>query len=372
MRDNALENESLPRGSYFLAGILRLNFIYEKYDQLFRSSVIVKVPQLGAYQLHGEYLLCYKKEKFIYETVFPIMYQSFPPNDRLVPDFFGATDRGTLILENLRESGFYQKPNGSLLNTSTCKVVLRALAQFHALSVRQLDNLSVSLNSLTVVDKGKCEWVTKVYPVIVRKLRTYVLPFCSGDVRIKFEEYMCNLSSVLKLGQMPNENGFNVMIHGDFHHYNVLLKDSEQKKPTQCKLIDFQYCRIGSPILDIMLFLVTSVDCKIVEKHWRALFNCYLCEFESIRKKTQSDWPCPYGINDMMNDFEKYKSVFIYGLVSFVPFYWIGSSKLDLNLGDKNWDAIDSVMKSEAYISFFKGWINHLLSGSKNTMRTLS
>ena len=149
-------------GTYFISGVIRLNFIFKEAKQQIGSSVILKVPQLGICQEYGKQSFLYSKEKYIYETVIPLMYES-STYEKVVPNFYGSTEAGILVLENLKESGFYQKSNGSLLDLSTTKVALKSLAQFHALSVKHVGKVSANLDRLTYTDKGNSEWSKEIY-----------------------------------------------------------------------------------------------------------------------------------------------------------------------------------------------------------------
>jgi len=158
----------------------------------------------------------------------------------VVPDFYGCTNFGILALENLKECGYYQRSKGSMLGLSASKLVLKALAQFHELTLEHMETIRGSLNSPTLKRaEGDDEWSSRVYKKLMEKLRKYVLPSCTGDTREIFEEYMNNYSHVLRLSYSPSEAGYNFMLHGDFHYYNLLFKNDRQNNVMQCKFIDF-------------------------------------------------------------------------------------------------------------------------------------
>ena len=250
-------------GSYFISGVLRLNVILQSSDQPLRSSVILKVPQMGALEYYGRRMKFFAKERFIYEQVLPLMYESWS-GEKVVPDFYASTESGILVLENLEESGFHSQHKASLLDLSACKVALKALAQFHALSIQHIDEVRWNLDMLTALDMHNGDWAKKVYPPVVEKIKKYILPSCSMYTQEKFMEYTCNLNEIIKLGYWPDENGFNVMLHGDMHYHNILFRKEANDELTQCKLVDFQISRQGSPIIDIMVFLVTSIELSLI------------------------------------------------------------------------------------------------------------
>jgi len=136
--DFELNREAMVEmGCYFLCGVLRLNFKYQIAYEQFDSSVILKIPQLGAFEKYGRCMGHYNKEKYVYERVIPLIYDSWS-GEKMVPHIYVNTESGILVLENLHESGFYPQKRGSLLDLEACKVVLKALAQFHALSIKHI------------------------------------------------------------------------------------------------------------------------------------------------------------------------------------------------------------------------------------------
>ena len=87
-------------GSFFISGILRLNFAFQNAGQQLRSSVILKIPQLGVLEDHGRKMGFYDKERYIYNGVIPLMFGSWS-GEKVVPEFYVSTESGILILENL-------------------------------------------------------------------------------------------------------------------------------------------------------------------------------------------------------------------------------------------------------------------------------
>ena len=279
----------------------------------------------------------------------------------MTPHFFGCTESGLLVLENLQESEFHAKQRGSLLNLSECRVVLESIARFHVLSMGLTSMFQTDLGSIeTSISSNNGDWLTEIYIPLVANLRKHVLPSCSESVRKKFEEYMRRVGSIRKLGYSPNNEGFNVILHGDLHLHNILFKNDLESNVTQCKLVDFQICHLGSPIIDILYFLITGVEFKVFKKNRLSLLNCYIQELEITLKKFGSCklTPRPFGLNESLNDFEKYKLFFLYRFTILVPLFWAGQ----MDSGTLNKESnIDTVLKSAEFLSLFNGWAEYLL-----------
>ena len=109
-----------------------------------------------------------------------------------------------------------------------------------------------------------------------------------------------------------------------------------------------------------MYFLVTSVDFKIFEENCESLFHYYSSELANTIKSLDIEEQSPYGLEELLQDFEKYKLFFVYELTNVVPICWADAEDLSSNISMRN---ISAVVKSEKYISFFNGWISFFFSG---------
>lgn len=189
---NDLELDLQPQvfeGSYFVTGILQLKFSFKDRDKTTTSSVLLKIPQIGAMYQHGEKNFYYTKEIYMYEEVIPLMYDRVP-YETISPIFYGSTDSGIIVLEDLRESGYRGYPRGSLLNKNECEVVWKSLARFHAPSTRHLDEIATRIDSMSVTDRCQNQWVIEVFPPVAEKLKKHVLPLHSENTKKFLEDFL--------------------------------------------------------------------------------------------------------------------------------------------------------------------------------------
>lgn len=77
-----------------------------------------------------------------------------------------------------------------------------------------------------------------------------------------------------RLPSQPTRSGFQVLNHGDLIN-NMLFKNDEKGNPIDVKFIDFQLSFWGSPIADLMYFLLTSVRDEIKTAHFDELIAFY-------------------------------------------------------------------------------------------------
>lgn len=72
---------------------------------------------------------------------------------------------------------------------------------------------------------------------------------------------------------------------GDCWTNNFLFKYSEDGKPTDVKLLDFQISRVSSRTIDLGYFLHTSPQINIINKRIEELLEIYHNEFTRFAKK---------------------------------------------------------------------------------------
>lgn len=71
------------------------------------------------------------------------------------------------------------------------------------------------------------------------------------------------------------ENGLNVINHGDLWSNNIMYRHNIGGDATDVRLVDFQCCYWGSPLLDVINVLVTSSHKTLRLDDWNKLFEYY-------------------------------------------------------------------------------------------------
>ena len=72
-----------------------------------------------------------------------------------------------------------------------------------------------------------------------------------------------------------NENGFNVLTHGDLWNNNLMFKYNEQNEATDALMVDFSAGFFGSPGIDLAYLLCSSSTNDIQEKEIDYLLKFY-------------------------------------------------------------------------------------------------
>ena len=72
-----------------------------------------------------------------------------------------------------------------------------------------------------------------------------------------------------------NENGFNVLTHGDLWSNNLMFKYNDKNEPTDVLMVDFSAGFFGSPGIDLAYLICSSSTEDIKEKEIDYLLNFY-------------------------------------------------------------------------------------------------
>jgi hypothetical protein len=273
-----------------------LKYSFEKDGQNHQSSVLIQIPHLGPNFPKEEKLHLPDKEKYMYKTVLPLMYESWP-HEKFTPQFYASTNASRiLVIENLRETGFYKRAI-KLFGPPECKRVFKTLAQFHALSLIHMDKVYSGLDSLTVTDMvGLHGDVDSL--LIFAKFRKYVVPSLSEAMRKQFEFVAQNHRFIVNEAHAPNLNGFNVIVHGNLSWATAFVRHDDLFNVTTCKLVDFQQCRRGSPVMDLMNFVMTSLEREtLADLH--AWFSFYVDELHKAFREGGGGDQCPYSVDEL-------------------------------------------------------------------------
>lgn len=81
----------------------------------------------------------------------------------------------------------------------------------------------------------------------------------------------------------------NVINHGDLWSNNVMYQhvadnenETEQVRPTDAIILDFQGCYWGSPMIDMLTLLVTCSQKNLVTDDWNGLIEFYFAELNDL------------------------------------------------------------------------------------------
>ncbi|XP_063221345.1 uncharacterized protein LOC134530451 isoform X2 [Bacillus rossius redtenbacheri] len=195
--------------------------------------------------------------------------------------------RRLLVLEDLTAAGLRAHPRRGL-DLAHSSALLRRLAQLHAASARlhELDPASMrqySQSHITESAEARAHW-GGVLSGLVRRLAAELRgwPAAGPEVADKLERFADNLMDRLAEVFRRDDDGFNVLNHGDLWVNNALFSYGEAGEVDDVRLIDYQSAHFASPAVDLQYFFVVDPDDEVRRDHCDALLREYHGELCSV------------------------------------------------------------------------------------------
>lgn len=345
-----LENNVIEAGNNYCSEIVRLKVEYRNDGQILEKNVLLKCPILSPNYIETKKIKAYDKEIYMYEAVLSRLYQ-FWDEENLSPQFYGGTKLQSLILEDLNELGFHIHDKTLRLDLEHSTTALKTLARFHGLSLKYLQihrankkEIKYLCSNIASVEGNSMEGFYFLYEKFL-KVSADLFP---ENILVKLKDNSEILIKLIKAIMTPNENGLNVIKHGDYWNNNILFRYDEQGRVLESKIVDFQLSSIGSPVYDLIYFFATSVRLEVFKEHRNELLNSYLDTLNETISLLKLD--CEYTRNDMETDFQKYKFIYVFCVGVQLQF-----STCDTIIFS---DALH--VTSKEYVTLVKTWITYL------------
>ncbi|XP_046489895.2 uncharacterized protein [Neodiprion pinetum] len=236
-------------------------------------------------------------------------------DQNLIPHCLHADDE-LIILEDLKHQGFKMLDKKQGLDIEHAKLVMKALAQFHAASLNLEYNepekyakiRSEIKEVLFPADKdheGIKSMITALPNLMMFYLKVSATPEDDHAKEMAyFEDKSEKMYNILKEVIKPKK--FAVMCAGDCWITNLLFKykknnddgDDENQSVSEVRLLDFQGARFASVAIDVLYFLHTSVKHRVIEESLEDLLESYHTEFisrlssipQKIRDELSIEW----------------------------------------------------------------------------------
>uniref|UniRef100_A0A182LUE8 CHK kinase-like domain-containing protein n=1 Tax=Anopheles culicifacies TaxID=139723 RepID=A0A182LUE8_9DIPT len=230
-------------------------------------SLIIKAPPKGiaaSYTLDKE---MYVRELYLYEQLIPAfeeLYRNKGVSVKLAPRYYKprvGLPVDVIVLEDLTTTGFRLANRQDGLDKAHVEAVLDHLALFHAASAVYCASGNILPKELTESSKDRemASKTDKLFAPSLDSLFKYMKEWdFAADYVDDLETVSRQIYSLLVDTWTIDENGFNVLNHGDAWLNNILFAyDDETVK--RVAMIDYQYPSWGSPVFDLIHFLFSSV-----------------------------------------------------------------------------------------------------------------
>lgn len=356
------DDKVVDLGRNFASVVSRLRITYvDKTAQKSTKSFIIKIPFLSPRYEQLRRTNIYSTELFVFDDLFPKLYAMNPQaqDENHFTAFCYHTIDETLFLEDLGETGFISRTKIDLLDFEHCQIAMKTLARFHATSYKYLKTVEdknlalmdyiIKLDAVfwELIDK-RCDLAIELIstfaqtkPTTIEKLKKYKNDRFTDNQRKTFE---------------PDRNGRNVIIHGDFNASNILFKYNEEKRVCNSKMIDWQFCRICSPMQDLLTLFVSSVQFEVFEKFKNELLDSYLKEFNRILDESKCAQIHRYTAEELSKDFEASKFYFVNLIIYILPIYW------NLFMDSADEEGNDNSTYRQMYETVAQKWLGYIES----------
>lgn len=311
------------KGDSYLSEVIRvrLHGTDRRFKPDYVQAILKNIPKNTSRRLTFRSADFFKNEIGFYERVLPALlnFQStkevkdpFNNHPKLIFTYCdGVND--VVCLEDATTHSFRSVNTRQIgIDFVHCKLALKALAKYHAISFAMKDQKPEEFNKIkkeifeTYYHQRLRSWyvrfwnrlgriavdaVEKEYPgsIYVEKVKQFVAPERYDDLI----NAACNTL----------ENG--VISHGDTWTNNFLFKYRDAQ-PVDCMMLDFQLARCATPVLDIsfMMYACTSQDMRV--QHYDELLKHYYQVLSTQIREMGSDPEKVYSWDTFMAELKKY------------------------------------------------------------------
>uniref|UniRef100_A0A1B6GDE2 CHK kinase-like domain-containing protein n=1 Tax=Cuerna arida TaxID=1464854 RepID=A0A1B6GDE2_9HEMI len=274
----------VPSGSNYCSLLFRVHVNYRlDHESVVKStSLIVKSPLVsGQMKNFLERAGIYRVECAVYNEILPKMYK-FKDLKCTAKSFFCPLEK-SLVLEDLKLSGFVMADRIKQLDFRHCQLVLQRMAMMHALSVAVhhkypdlLPSTGVHLmynDALPEPDKKQLRSFNKTHlSSLIEELQA--IDGCSKYADIIRDIAISQYDKALEF-LVPSDKVFNVYNLGDIWTNNVMFKYNDGGDVVDVKFIDFQNAKFCTFAVDLSYFWWSSANECVRENNREELFEVY-------------------------------------------------------------------------------------------------
>lgn len=268
-----------------------------------KYSVVIKVLPTDDPERHTNgrkfrELLKFSKEVQVYQNVIHSMmiydekrYPSAcvePPVPKCYLSQLDAQN-DVLVLENLGFLGYNHYPKEHLADVDHCRVALRRMAHFHAISTLIQRDSEMSLCDLFPFAVDASSFRIRFQRQVSRvkeELSKYLLTVgIKGSKKGLDKEKVDNIIEghltdlfwkLVELRSLPGDRRFSVLIHGTMDPCNMVFQyDEISGRPICAKFLDFSSLAVSSPVIDITYFLHRAIHPEVATANHGLLLQFY-------------------------------------------------------------------------------------------------
>ncbi|KAM7360752.1 uncharacterized protein ACRADG_007480 [Cochliomyia hominivorax] len=315
---------AVPPGENFASLMLRIHMdLVMKDGSIKHKTFILKTMTNSDKDELGNNFPLFPKELKMYQRYLPAfeeLYKSIGLNISLAPKCLLCEQNDGLInfvFEDLKEKGFMNIDRMEGCDMNHMKKSLRRLAELHAASAVYQERYGDYPDEFQIgmVDlKAGADFQKNLFQTRIQTFQKAMLQWGLEDVN----QYLKNFPTVEQYWKCcvstleQKSNSFNVLNHGDFWSNNIMFSYSPNSDLNELIFLDYQFCKWGSPVEDLLVFITNSAakDIKIKEfDHFIYIYHERLVECLKLLKFQK---PLP-KLRDLFKDvFDKKNSFYAF------------------------------------------------------------
>ncbi|KAF5302540.1 hypothetical protein FQR65_LT00912 [Abscondita terminalis] len=332
MNYNELEAElPIKPGCNWLGEILKITAkIDQNNKDLFPNlSLIAKIlPSSKLYRNLFSARIVFDREVYMYEKVLPefIKIQQENNIDEIFAPFVKCFEtssdenREVILLENMNVRGYRMINYHKTVDYDHAALAMKTLGKFHALSFalrEQKPEMFKEFGNNTRESYFSSSF-RNLFVKVTQNLSFQILKQLQkgSEVFRKFENFIMNPNFVIDEIMKPElAEDYSVIGHGDFQTKNLMWKYESNLKPnfpTDICLLDWQLSRIGSPCLDVSMFLWFCTDKDLRKFHYKKLLEIYYSNFSSFLKDLGGSSEISFPVTVFKEHLKKFSVIGLY------------------------------------------------------------
>lgn len=236
----------------------------------------------------------FKKEVNVYSVVLPSL-QKFVGEKYFAPRCFFSKE-GILVLEDLQDQGFQMGADrDGIFDMEHLKCSLKALATFHGtsiilesksgISIKEAYPLAAMENAYPEKNEARLTNFRNGTAALMEIIK--ILPKYKSKLGMILERFPEKMKLIFEFTKTSSEFQ-NVFQHGDLWANNVMFKHFN-KRPIECRFVDFQLTRYAPPIVDVITILTIPTSKAFRKKHLDELLDFYYQSLKNFLRANNLD-----------------------------------------------------------------------------------
>lgn len=220
-----------------------------------------------------------------------------------------------LVLENLNTYGYHTTSRQESMNIHVCRLIMRTLGRFHALSFVIRDQSPKMFEELTSVLEETYyahrlrPWYNDFINVQIEVALDAVAKIYGGtEIEERAKKFLSDGSLYEKMIKLTHtRNRFSVIGHGDCWTPNFLIHSTKldgRDVAVKAKMIDFQLSRFASPVIDISFFIYSCTTEELRAQYYDDLIQTYHTSLTELIKDFGSnpEYLFPFSALEVTNN----------------------------------------------------------------------